>query len=69
MQPATIGDRILEVVRANPGSTMEEVMGRLPDLQWSDVLPEVLTLRRLGQLELNESTLGWTTTLHPPSTA
>ena len=69
MQPATIGDRILEVVRANPGCTMEEVMGLLPDLRWSDVLHEVLTLRRLGQLELNESTLGWTTAFHPPSTA
>ena len=62
------------MVRANPGSPMEEVMGRLPDLQWFDVLHEVLTLRRLGQLELNETTLGettlgWTTTLHPPSTA
>jgi len=66
MQLATIGDRILEVVKANPGCTLEEVMGRLPDLRWSDVLHEVLTLRRLGQLELDESTLGWTTTLCPP---
>ena len=56
MQPATIGDRIREVVRANPDCTMEEGMERLPDLPWSDVLHEVLTLRRLGQLELNEST-------------
>jgi len=66
MLSATIGDRILEVVRANPGCTVEEVMGQLPDLRWSEALHEVLTLRRLGQLELNESSLGWTTTLCPP---
>ena len=66
MQQTTIGDRVLEVVGANPGCNMEKVLEQLPDLQWSYVFLEVVTLRRLGQLELNETTLGWTMTLSPP---
>jgi hypothetical protein len=64
----TIGERILDVVRATPGCNLEEVTRQLPDLPWSQVFREVVTLRWLGQLELNESTLGLTTTLSPSST-
>ena len=64
MQQSTISDRILELVRAKSQCTLEEVTQQLADLHWSEVFFEVETLRRLGQLELNQSTLGWTTTLH-----
>jgi hypothetical protein len=62
MQQITIGDRILEVVSANPGCTLDEVSQQLPDLQWNDLFLEMHTLRRLGQLQLNRITLGWKTT-------
>ncbi|MBU6435383.1 MAG: hypothetical protein KGS09_19565 [Nitrospirae bacterium] len=66
LQQATIGGRILEVVRANPDCTLEEVTQQLPDLYWSDVFLEVEILRRLGQLRLTQSSLGLTTTICVP---
>jgi len=65
LSQATISERILEVVRANPGCTLEEVIQQLPDVQWSDVFLEMHTLRRLGQLELYRTTLGWKIVLIP----
>ena len=47
-QQAPIGDRILEVVRAHPDCTVEEVTQQLPDLYWSDVFLEVERLSRSG---------------------
>lgn len=66
LQQATIGDRILEIVRANPDSTLEEVTRQLSELYWSDVFLEVERLRRSGQLQLTQSSLGLTTTLRLP---
>jgi len=63
-QESTIGDRILEVVRANPDCTLDEVTQQLPDLYWSDVFLEVDRLSRLGYLRLIEdSSLKFTTRL------
>ena len=58
MRPqATIGERILELVRANPDCTMEDVMQQLPELSWSDVFLEVERLARVGQLRLIQNSL------------
>ena len=67
MRPqATIGERILELVRANPDCTMEEVMQQLPELSWSDVFLEVERLVRVGQLRLIHNSLLFTTSLRLP---
>jgi len=63
LQQGTTGDRILEIVRADPDCTLEEVTRQLPELYWSDVLIEVERLRRSGQLQVTQSSLGLTTTL------
>ena len=63
LQQGTIGDRILEIVRANAECTLEEVTRQLPELYWSDVFLEVERLRRSGELQLTQSSLGLTTTL------
>ena len=52
LQEATISDRILELVRANPGCTLEKITHRLPDLYWTDVFFEVARLSRSGHLRL-----------------
>ena len=52
LQEATIGDEILEVVKANPGCTLEEIIKQFPDLHWSDVFVEVARLSRFGHLRL-----------------
>jgi hypothetical protein len=66
LQEGTIGDQILEVVRANPDCTLEEVTRQLPELYWSEVFLEVERLSRLGHLRLIQSSLGLTTTLRLP---
>ena len=66
LQQGTTGDRILEIVRADPDCTLEEVTRQLPELYWSDVFLEVERLRRSGQLQLTQSSLGLTTTLRLP---
>jgi hypothetical protein len=66
LQQGTIGDRILDVVRANPDCTLEEVTRQLPELYWSDVFLEVERLSRLGHLRMIQSSLGLTTTLRLP---
>jgi len=63
LQQGTTGDRILEIVRADPDCTLEEVTRQLPELYWSDVFIEVERLRRSGQLQVTQSSLGLTTTL------
>ncbi len=58
LQETTIGNRILELVRANPDCTLEEVSHRLPELHWSDVYIEVERLSRSGRLRMiHESVL------------
>ncbi len=63
---ATIGDQIIETVRANPDCTLEEVTRQLPELHWSDVFLEVERLSRLRQLRLIHNSLLFTTTLRLP---
>jgi len=66
-QQATIGDRILEVVRVHPDCTLEEVTQQLPDRSWSDVCLEVDRLSRSGHLRLiQECSLGFPTSLRLP---
>lgn len=52
LQVATIGDQILELVKANPGCTLEEITQQLPELHWSDAFVEVERLSRLGHLRV-----------------
>ena len=61
-----IGDRILEVVRANPDCSLDEVVQKLPDLQWSDVFMAVDRLNRLGRLRLIQDISLRTTSVHLP---
>lgn len=63
-QHATIGDRILDIVRTKPQCTLEEVTQQLQDWPWQDVFLEVDRLSRSGRLTLNKSRYGLTTTLH-----
>jgi hypothetical protein len=66
LQQGTIGDQILDVVRANPDCTLEEVTHQLPELYWSDVFLEVERLGRVGQLRGIHNSLVFTTTLRLP---
>ena len=66
VQQLTIGNRVLEVVRANPDCTVEAVTQQLQDVSWTDVFIEVDRLRRSGNLRLFQSRLGSTTTLRLP---
>jgi len=63
MQQTTIGDRVLEMVRASPGCTLEAVTQQLQDVSWSDVFLEVDRLSRSGNLRLFQSRFGLTTTI------
>ena len=58
-----IADQILDVVKASPECTLEDLTLHLRDLHWSDVFFEVERLRKCGRLQLTQSSLGWTTTL------
>lgn len=67
LSEATISDRILEVVRANPDCTLDELSQQLPDLYWSDVFLAVDHLNRSGRLRLiQDSSLRFTTNLRLP---
>jgi len=63
LQQATIGDRILELVRAHPDCSLEEVTQEFPELHWSDVFLEVERLSRSGHLRLIHNSSLVTTTL------
>ncbi len=64
MQPATIGDQILEAVRANPDCTLDQLIFKVSGASWSEVFLEVDRMSRFGQLRLTKSRSGMTTTLH-----
>ena len=64
MQKNTAADQILEVVRTHPECTLEELIHSLPGLSWSEIFCDVDHLSRSGQLQLSQSSLGLTTTLH-----
>jgi len=68
LQHATIGDQIVEVVKANPGCTLEEIIHDFPGLHWSDVYLEVDRLTRSGRLRMIRDTKLSTTTFRLPST-
>jgi hypothetical protein len=59
----TVAEEILEVVRANPDCTLEELTQRLDWLSWSQVFLEVDRLSRSGQLILTQTGIGFITTL------
>jgi len=52
LQQATIRDQILEVVKANPGCTLEQVTQQFPDQHWYCVYIEVERLCQSGDLRL-----------------
>ena len=64
MQPATIGDQILEAVRANPDCTLDQLIFKVSGASWSEVFLEVDRMSRSDQLRLTKSRSGMTTTLH-----
>jgi len=64
LQQAFLGDQILDVVRANPGCTLDELILSLPGVSWSDVFLEVDRMSRSGQLQLTQNHAGRVTTLH-----
>ncbi len=66
LQQVTIADQILDVVRVHPDCTLEELMQQLPELCWSEVFLAVDRLRRLGHLQLTQSSSGMMTTLRLP---
>ncbi len=59
----TIAEEILEVVRANPDCTLEELTQRLEWHSWSQVFLEVDRLSRSGRLILTQAGVGFITTL------
>jgi hypothetical protein len=59
----TVANQILDVVKACPECSLEELTLRLRELHWSEVFYEVERLSRCGQLRLTQSSLGWTTTI------
>ena len=63
LQQGLLGDRILEAVRANPDSTLDELIVRVSGASWSEVFLEVDRLSRSGQLRLTKSRSGLTITL------
>ena len=66
LQQVTIGDHILELVRANPDCTLEELTQKFPELHWYDVYIEVERLSRSGHLRLIHKSILSTITLHLP---
>lgn len=66
LQQGTTDYQILEVVRAHPDCTLEEVTQKLPTLHWSDVFVAVEFLSRSGHLRLTQRDLELTTTLSLP---
>ena len=58
VQQVTIGDQILEVVRANPGCTMDELTHSLSGVTWSETFLEVGRMSRSGQLRLFKGRAG-----------
>jgi hypothetical protein len=62
----TVARQILEMVRANPECTLEELTLGLVEFHWSDVFLEVDHLCRSGQLRLKQGSHGLTTTLRVP---
>jgi len=64
MQPSTIGDQILEAVRANPDCTLDQLIFKVSGASWSEVFLEVDRMSRSGQLRLTKSRSGMTTTVH-----
>ena len=52
LQQGPFGDQILEMVRANPDCTLEEVRQQLPNLHPFALYLEVERLRRLGHLRM-----------------
>jgi len=63
MQPSTIGDQILEAVRANPDCTLDQLIFKVSGASWSEVFLEVDRMSRSGQLRLTKSSSGMRATL------
>ena len=66
MEQATIGDKILELVREIPDCTLEEVRQEFPELHWYDVYIEVERLSESGHLRQIQNNELFTTTFRLP---
>ena len=66
LQQATIRDQILEVVKANPGCTLEQVTQQFPDQHWYCVYIEVERLCQSGHLRLIHHSVVSTISLRLP---
>jgi len=66
LQETTIGNRILELMRANPDCTFEKVAQQFPGLHWADVYFEVELLKQSGRLRMITNRWLFTSTLRLP---
>jgi hypothetical protein len=57
--------RILQLVKANPGCGLDDLIERLPSVEWSDVFLEVDRLSRSGELRVTKFSNGFLLKLHP----
>ena len=60
VQEATLRDRILELVKANLGCTLDQVTQQFPELHWYHVYIEVERLCRSGHLRLIHNSVLYT---------
>jgi hypothetical protein len=51
--PQPLADRILEEVRRSPDCELDDLVLRLPEVTWEDVLLEVHRLSTMGQLQVS----------------
>lgn len=63
LEQGTVTEEILDIVKAHPDCTLDELTQRLQKWNWSEVFIEVDRLSRLGRLRLNQSGVGFITTL------
>jgi len=63
LQQRPLGDQILNVVRAHPDCTLDELILNLSRASWVEVLLEVDRMSQSGQLRLTKRNPGLMTTL------
>ena len=63
----TMTAQILQLVKAHPGCGLDDLIERLPGVQWSDVFVEVDRLSRSGELRVTKPSAGFLLKLHPIS--
>lgn len=65
-EQSTAADEILDMVKAHPGCTMDELTHYLKKSNWCEVFIEVDHLSRVGRLRLARSGAGFITMFYAP---